>query len=439
MAPGAERREVLRYLQAADLGFHTDVRDLERTITPRKSKPGTAEALIDDLIEWRTWDEVIMGADFSGDLHPGEAAFWKLAEMGFDAVPALLDHLHDSRFTRHPAGEHDGTGFEWTLFTPTHVGELARRLVNHFAGECVIGMYPDERDAHARAWWEKARKVGEEKWLVAHALPEVRPGDLLAADRPNRVILRTLGAKYPRRLAELYRSVLRAPDRSDGAVLALETRVLALEIVASRLPREEKLALLVEGAEHEHLAHRIAALAVLVRVDAPTFRKHLLAALKNPPEGDGWWVADPRAELASLVWLTDDPACWTALTALTQRVKAGVRSKILREFTPAETDYEGRSLGRLSNRPDPAARPRTERELIRYLVRFLSDESVARPDAEDDEDQPRERVADVAAVVLAERLGVEVDTGRNPGALARLFVRAAVWQAAQKHLAAGKK
>jgi hypothetical protein len=110
---------------------------------------------------------------------------------------------------------------------------------------------------------------------VHHALPELNPEDFWAPSEPNRVIFRALGTKHPRRLAEVYRKQLCEPGGRSEWRLKLESRVLALEIAASKLPRAEKVALLEEAAAHKLVAHRLAALRVLADLDPPAFRKHL--------------------------------------------------------------------------------------------------------------------------------------------------------------------
>src|SRR5829696_8431030 len=71
MTADSDRKEVLRHLKelAPD---SEDVRALELTLAPRKSKPGTAEALIDDLTDY--WASSAAAFDQLGENQRGEAA-----------------------------------------------------------------------------------------------------------------------------------------------------------------------------------------------------------------------------------------------------------------------------------------------------------------------------------------------------------------------------
>jgi hypothetical protein len=99
MATDSDRKEVLRHLKELEPESE-NVRDLELTLAPRKSKPGTVEALIDDLTDY--WFSGAAAFEPLGENQWGEAAYRKLAEMGFDAVPALIDAIKDRRLTRFP-------------------------------------------------------------------------------------------------------------------------------------------------------------------------------------------------------------------------------------------------------------------------------------------------------------------------------------------------
>jgi hypothetical protein len=419
MAEDSDRKEVLRHLKELEPDRKDDLRALELTVAPRKSKPGTVEALIDDLIDY--WPSGKTGSAPLDERERGEAAYRKLVELGFDAVPALLEHLADERLTRYTHSE--------IYFGKTLGGSTLRVQVRHLVGQLLQDLSgrelfdnfgtprsgPQSLDAtKAREWWEKARKDGEEIWLVAHAVPE-----FVTARDANAVIFRALGAKYPARLGEFYRTVLaKHPHRGS--------RVLADEIVASKLPRTDKLALLTEGAEHKSLVHRNAALAALARLDPPAFRKHLLATLKKlPPNVVRDRHSDPLSDLAVLVWRTDDPACWDALAELAKRSAADDRIAIIR----------GQFYW-----PNPDGEQATRRELLRFLLRFLSDgESGDVVFGPDGEERPGPRVCDVAVEVLARQLKLEEWYSLGNGRLERLLFRVAVAKLATDELARLKK
>jgi hypothetical protein len=96
-----DRKEVqqrLTYLASSNrpAGTWVDLElldDLKLTLAPRQSKPGSVEALIDELTEY--WNEQ---SDYSDPT--GHGAYEKLVDLGFGAVPALLDHVGDRRLTR---------------------------------------------------------------------------------------------------------------------------------------------------------------------------------------------------------------------------------------------------------------------------------------------------------------------------------------------------
>jgi hypothetical protein len=443
MDPVADRGEIFRYLREAGFLDHQIMRPLELTVAPRTSRPGSAEALIDDLVDYHRGENE--GAWTSGPepIHPGEAAYWKLAEMGFDAVPALIEHVNDPRFTRR-TNDHATGGLEWPAAVDP-VGQVARKLLNNIAGNWVVGgEWPVEED-DVRVWWEKARRVGEEKWLVEHALPDAREGNgfLNQRDRPNRVIYRALGAKYPRRLAEVYRRFHKRPAPEDST-LELEGRTLAQEVIASKLPRAEKLALLEEAAEHDRPVYRFAALAELAAFDPPAFRRHLLATLRWLPRdirGKDYLMCY-EASFYSLVVKTNDPTYWDALAGYARRAAPNLRLEILSRMGDESADDERRG---------PPVRER-----LRFMLGFLDDPSPLDlplnesgwPAKGVDTSLSRVRyrqlwpgvtVRDVAALNLARELQWdELFWGEEFGPLSRLVIRAVVWQAARAELAKGK-
>lgn len=408
-----DRKEALRRLKALaaeEPSFRTPENDwlinsLQAAVTPRNSKPGSVEALIDQLTEY--WVDPIENSKPTGD-----AAYWKLVELGFDAVPALIDHVGDDRLTRGWS-----LGFNFRSAHKLTVGHLCSRLLFDLSARTIGGGYwelrgdrldPDE----AQKWFEQAKKVGEEKWLLDHAIPKDGGKTITNQHgRPEPHIVRVIGAKYPARLPAIYREMLKQP-------VSFWLNDYVREIVASKLPRDQKIALLVEGATHDGLSHRSLALDGLAAVDGPQFRKHLLLTLKQE------WFGD-LGELLPLVERSADRECWDTLVAAVKKAPFGLRTYIIRD------------VGWVS---PPGKKDPSRLERIRFLVQFL-DDRIAEED--DTEDWSMVEIRDHAAAQLAGRLGIPVRRNdadivipnKNAGAVSRFLLRVMVRQAAERELA----
>jgi len=345
--------------------------DLKSTLAPRKSKSSRAEELIDELTDY--WDDP---DDIDNQI--GHSAYHKLIELGFDAVPALIEHLEDKRLTRT-----SGRGINQIDARTIRVGELVSGLLDGLADGAIgaadawwfYGTFANP-DA-ARKWWTKAQKIGEEQWLLDHA---IRPTDDDEADsvtRTNRLILRTLGAKYPNRLPALYQTILLKRRN-------VESEKITDVIAGSKLSHKQKITLLAEGAAHADYAHRFAALQELSVVDVATFQRYLFQALEQfPTEIKDPGQPTPALRIASLIRRTDDQKCWNALAAATRRASPELRLEII----------DGAGW-----RYSPNEATGNRRECIRYLVSFLGDRS--------GEARVNQSVGDFALIQLAYVLGI---------------------------------
>lgn len=411
----SDRSEALRRLKVLAQEYPTlstpadqeYLRKLELTVVPRKSKPGSVEALIDDLLDYHI--------DLLGESKPRDEAYWKLADLGFDAVPALLDHVQDDRYTRTIRFVGKGVWIET-------VGHVCSQLLNDLSARTIAGSLSvsgghrfEKEDA--RKWFAEAQKVGEEKWLVDHAIP----GKDAERIHPSSVkhIVRVIGVKYPQRLPEIYRTMLKRPK--DRIVDVVD------EIVGSKLPRDEKLALFEEGAKHENFEHRAAALRGLDELKSPLFRKYLLATMKQIATDartvqDWSWTHDSTV---CLVVRTDDRECWDLLLRIAKKLPVSERDGVV--------------FGVCDVREKRA--PPVRREQVRFLLQFLDDRDLVY----DDEEMKLE-LRDNAAFLLAEKLGVKAR--RNPsgaitphpdrGPLSRLLFREVLRELATRELAKGK-
>jgi hypothetical protein len=254
--PGPDRGAVLKRMKQvfdAEPALNTEerrhfLRWQEAAMAPGTAPAGSVEALVEDLANLSpgTW------FDYHAD-----PRYVKVVNLGFDAVPALLDRLDDQRLTR----------IVWVPVmgkSPPHfepVGSIAGEILRYLADETLpwhLGLelpgVPSGNDA-ARKWWAKASKEGEEAYLMRNVLP-ARPD----ARWPNTRILQVLAAKYPRTLAKVYQTIL-----TDRPLIA--SSYVAAAIRTSALPREEKRDLLQRGAFHNQVGIRNAALAALKELD----------------------------------------------------------------------------------------------------------------------------------------------------------------------------
>jgi hypothetical protein len=272
-----------------------------------------------------------------------------------------------------------------------------------------------------REWFASARKVGEEKWLLDHAVP---PGNLQPRvnenGRPEALLFRVISAKYPNRLPELYRAILKKPWSQFGDYID--------EIVASRLTREQKLSLFEEGLKYPD--HRWNALGGLSVLDQPLFRKELLKGLKEIPDSIRKNGQDALSAVGfvSHVKKSEDRQCWDALLSATKVSPYEDRIETIREIGP---DFA-------PDQPDPL-----RRERLRFLIAFLDDRT-AEPDKDDD--RPPAQIRDFAAYQLAGlfRFPVErpslgsyysVSYNHDLGPLSRLLLRESVRELARRELA----
>ncbi len=320
--PGTDRAVIARQMKAllaAEPALDTEesralLKSLEAALRPSRARPGSAEALIDRLVD-------LCMARQSWAVPEGD--YWLLAERGFEAVPALLEHLDDERLTR-TVREGYGIG---RIDVPTRhllvrdvVADILRDLACDGFGTNRVTRQQGEvvQKTAVRAWWEKARKQGEEGYLLAHVLPTGRHNNF-----PNGHVLRVIARKHPRRLPEVYRAVLE--DHPE-----FQSWPVAEAVGKSALPGPEKIRLFLAATRHPNLEHRRAALRELKDLDADAFVERLVAtleALPAKPEGPYWMCRE--ATFAGLTRQTADPRAWRALECAARRADVGLRMEIL--------------------------------------------------------------------------------------------------------------
>jgi hypothetical protein len=390
---------------------------LELALVPSTAKAGSVEAAIDALVDLSRFPGV-------GPGYPGDDRYVRIVRMGFDAVPALIDHLNDDRLTR--AGTWGpGSYPSWHLRINEVVSDLldglaAEKLPRGSDDDDMPGVwfrpqrgYPIRRRA-AQVWWERARLVGEEAYLLAHVLPEAGPDGERnhVCEHPFRVI----AAKYPQHIPALYRKVL--DERPD-----IRSETLVEAVVESKLPAPGKLAVVLRGAEHKDYDHRFRAMTALSKLDRAEFTTRLSATLEGlPKDVDREYWTCPEARFARLVLGTKDPLVWATLEKVARRSALGLRMELLHRLCYADD------------------MPR-RKERLRLLGRFLDDATLRDRSADKRFEgpgagfpYPRIEVRNFVAVELGELLGIpiEVDFWRTPAEWAA--VRSRVREALQRDL-----
>jgi hypothetical protein len=398
-APVAKRlKELLaRYADLDTAPNRALLKSLELALVPSKSKPGSVEALIDALVDYHT---VYGTFDALAPLMPVDA-YWRIAELGFDAVPALIEHLGDERLTR---ARTSGRGERpvWRL----RVGDLAGDLLEDLAAEELLRENDKgETDRNwllrqygwrvkksaATQWWAKAQKIGEETYLLDRVLPAPKA----ARDNPNLHLLRVIAVKYPKRVPELYRTVL---DKRPN----LESWELVETLVACQLPAKDKLDLVLMGAKHGDYNRRLPALRALKDLDKKQFDSLLIETIESFPtdvRGE-YWTCEEHF-IAKLAIESGDPRVWTVLEKVAKRAKVGLRMEL---------------LSHLSDRRNPKWRV----ERLRLLAAFLDDAEVRDRKADKRFEGPcaefnyeRIEVRDFVAIELAWLLGGKIELKLN--------------------------
>ncbi|MBI1914162.1 MAG: hypothetical protein HYS12_05410 [Planctomycetes bacterium] len=384
-APVAKRlKELIRVDNELDTPYNRALlKSLELALVPSKAKPGSVEALIDDLVNYSADTETI-------GVFEVEEHYWRIAKLGFDAVPTLIDHLDDDRLTRAMMG-----GFNNFPSWHMRVRHVVSDLLEGLAGEAIgrDGFQPLQghpvAKAEAKKWWDKARKVGEEAYLLAHVLP-AEPDEQRDRDISSH-LLQLILSKYPRHIPSLYRKVL---DKRS----LLGSWILANAVLQCKLTAKEKLDLFLNAAKHKDYKHRLPALDAIKNLDRRRFILLLMATIEGlPNDVTGSYWACPEGGLAGLAIESDNPRVWQTLEKVCKRAAVGFRMELLNHFyDPKETRYKVKRL--------------------RLLASFLEDATLRDRDSSKQFKGPgagnqydKLEVRNFVAMELARLLGIEVE------------------------------
>jgi hypothetical protein len=360
------------------------VRSLELALVPRNSRPGSDEALIDALVELAG----LLDSDrpikeprtnpYYQDAIRNDPLYLALVRRGFEAVPALIDHLGDERATR--LVRH--VNFQLKIHDVYHcrVKDVALDLLRELAGEQLVEDKADvpTRVQAARKWFEEARKVGEERYVVSRVVEKINDNKWL-----RKTLFWLLCNKYPQRVPEVYRELI-----GNHPTLVYESWQFAKAVAQGPLPAAEKRKILEYAARQPDLHHCAAGVKFLRTFDAKQAHDLLLAGLDRLSGR----LSDGALTLVEVAAEHDDPREWQALAKALRRADVGSRLELLKV---------------IAEEPAPAGR---KKRLV-LLADYLTDDAVRDKDADPERykwddiaggDFDRLEVRNFAAILLAQ-------------------------------------
>jgi hypothetical protein len=284
---------------------------LKLALVPSKAPPGSVAALVDDLVNrHRT-----RGSELDREKE-------RILARGFEAIPELIEHLDDARLTRRiretggSTGPPRGPAYQQIRQV---VSELLRGLSGGDLGDQWTG-FPGTatQKASALEWWDRVRKLGEEKYLLSKVFPAS-----VESYAPESALVLVIQHKYPHHLPGLYKTIL---DKRQE----LDSSGVAKCLVKSTLDQKQKTELLAYACGNRLLRHRLDALHQLKDLKSDRFLPLLNATLKELPEAH-LKPNDNRLEdaFAWLVAQTSDRDTWRNLEAMARRAHARVRRTVL--------------------------------------------------------------------------------------------------------------
>jgi hypothetical protein len=415
----------LKDLVTRDKELNTDqnqalIKSLDLALLPSKSKPGSIDALIDKLVDFRGRSGMMRkGFDDRDD------SYISIAKLGFEAVPALIEHLDDERLTRGLM-----QGFNNFQTFNLRVQHVVSDLLEGLAGTEIEfdwlrrqqGWTVKKEDVIK--WWLKAQKENEEAYLLKHFLDAHEQADGGRGARINHHRLYILQAKYPKRIAELYKETLdKHPD--------WESFTLADALLTCSLPKEEKIDLYLHAIKNKPRRHHAPALRALRELNPKRFAELLMRSIEDFPKdtNEAYWSCD-IATIAHMAAYCDDPGVWPLLEKVVRRSSLGLRMEILHAaFEGAYPDFVQHRL-----------------DLLSLLAQFLDDPTLRDRSTDRRFEGPgagfpynKIEVRDAVALDMASLLRIDIDTDLNRSPEEWAKIRDRVKQAMKREMDAQPK
>jgi hypothetical protein len=361
------------------------VADMEKTLGEVKTAPGSLEAAVEALLDFKDTDSTWPGAGW-GDFrnyahwHPN---YKKLRDAGLLAVPVLIQHINDYRLTRTMATKKGR--YTWHI----RIADVAARLLNGLVSEPFTYDFLEEEGRgrsldrrHVEAWWKEVRGQKELDFLLNGVY---RQSERTTRPEPNEAVLHVLGARFPQELVKLFEQEFRNGKADDTWFTTL---------LESTAPKEMKAGLFIAAAQSKDEWNQILALRALTRMKHPEATPLVIKALDAQPKTpeETYWFSNIR-NFAQIVTWSNDERAWDGLLKTARRVDVGQRMEIL--------GYAGHQKKKLA---------------IRFLRSFLDDSEIRDRSSSKlfegfcaAHEFQRIAVRDYAAMLLAETLGIEVE------------------------------
>jgi len=303
LAPGPVSNEDSRLPEAARL-----------TATQRYKGSDPEEKLIDALCDPVAPFQESAGAVWIEDLRwqLNRVPLQAIVAQGFDAVPALIEHVEDQRLVPAPKG-FSNTAPAGML----SIGDLCQSLLRSYMGEGDrLTSGGDGASVDWAVWWAKAKPEGEEAYCL-RTLCQVEPQGI------SRSLLWLVESKHPEDLIQVL-------NWQQGHGLSNDAVRVLYSIGNSRLSKEEKEQSAALGLKSYSLQENRGALYILVRTDPSKADSELVRVMKGLPSHafDQVWENE-ESSFVNLVTRSTSPAVWTTFEITAKRVDPSVRFRML--------------------------------------------------------------------------------------------------------------
>ncbi len=298
------------------------IADMERTLVPVKTVPGSPEAALEALLEsefgwgWlgSSWQ------DGPRNIAVGNPHYKRLCGLGLSALPLLLRHRDDFRMTRHIEAN-SRSGYVWHL----RIADVVAQILNGLGDEQFAydfleldgrGVCLDA--AHLNWWWKKMAGIKKLDYL----LKKVQENPPRARPWLNMQIVQALAARFPAELIKLVEKKLAGHDDL--------LRELVYPLAESAATDADKQRLLLRIARGQDADAGSLALSQLLRMQCKEAVPLVITALDRIPRtAVNRSCQTITSSLAVTAVESGDEKVWEALARTVRRVDVNQRMELL--------------------------------------------------------------------------------------------------------------